>query len=76
MTRRSHSHESEVQRMPDEQASAASSLAADADFRAAVSQVHPELEAIRQTVIQAYEAATGIHDPDPRTVSTWFAEVW
>ena len=61
--------------MPDEQASAASRLAADADFRAAVSQIHPDLEAIRQTVIQAYEAATGTRDPDPRTVSTWFAEV-
>ena len=61
--------------MPDDLASAAERLANSPEFRAAISEDHPDLEAIRETVIQAYSAETGIPEPDLERVSSWFEHV-
>ena len=61
--------------MPEDPRAAAVRLANDSQFRRAISGDHPDLEAIRETVTQAYIAATGIDDPDLSAVSRWFMNV-
>jgi Holliday junction resolvase RusA-like endonuclease len=61
--------------MPSTPISAAERLANDPQFRDSLLQDHPDLEAIRQTVIQAYMATTRIANPDLDTVSQWFMNV-
>jgi Holliday junction resolvase RusA-like endonuclease len=61
--------------MPEDPMAAAVRLANDSQFRAAVSEDHPDLEAIREAVIHAYIAATGLTNPDLRAVSQWFMNV-
>lgn len=61
--------------MPEDPLAAAVHLANDPQFRAAISEDLPDLEAIRSTIIDAYIAATGVTDPDLRSVGAWFADV-
>lgn len=61
--------------MSDHPMSAAQRLAKDPKFRAAVSEDYPDLEAVRETVVQAYIAATGTPNPDLDNVSVWFEDV-
>jgi Holliday junction resolvase RusA-like endonuclease len=56
-------------------AAAAERLANDPNFKAAVTEVYPDLEAIREMVIQAYAAEAGIADPDLNSVSQWVMNV-
>lgn len=60
--------------MPD-LAAAAERLASSPEFRAAISEDHPGLEAIRQMVIQAYKEEAGSGEPDLESVSSWFEHV-
>ena len=50
-------------------------LATNLDFRSSLLEDHPNLEAIRETIIQAYITDTGIQNPDLRSVGTWFDDV-
>lgn len=55
--------------------SAAERLANDPQFRTAISEDHPDLEAIREAIIEAYVTVTGTPNPSLDSVSAWFEEV-
>jgi Holliday junction resolvase RusA-like endonuclease len=61
--------------MPDDPISAAELLANDPQFRRSLLQDHPDLEAIKETIIQAYIDLTGNTNSGIDEVSQWFMNV-